>query len=199
VWEDAAATTTDATEGAGMSGLDDLLGSLTKGQGAGQGGGGLEDLLGGLLGGGSSGGGGGGLQDVLGGLLGGGASGGSPSVSAGGMNLGALAAALAPMLGSLLKGGGLSQLVQNAQASGLGAQAGSWVGTGQNQPVSGQEIRGVVGDDAVRNVAQQAGISQDEAADVLAQLVPQVVNGLTPGGQVPSEDELGRLAAKFGG
>ena len=78
-----------------MSGLDDLLGSLTKGAG-GSGGGGLEDLLGGLLGGGSSGG-SGGLQDVLGGLLGGGGSSGASSGRPG-MNVGAMAAALAPLL-----------------------------------------------------------------------------------------------------
>jgi len=181
-----------------MTGLDDLLGSLTKSAGgSGQGGGGLEDLLGGLLGGGSSGGSGGGLQDILGGLLGG-SSGGSPGTAAGGMNLGALAAALGPLLGKLLQGGGLSKLLGNAQASGLSAQADSWVGTGENQSVSGQDIRGIVGDDAVRSVAEQAGISEDEAASVLAQVVPQVVSGLTPGGQVPSDDELGQLAAKFG-
>ena len=181
-----------------MTGLDDLLGSLTKSAGgSGQGGGGLEDLLGGLLGGGSSGGSGGGLQDILGGLLGGG-SGGSPGTAAGGMNLGALAAALGPLLGKLLQGGGLSKLLGNAQASGLSAQADSWVGTGENQSVSGQDIKCVVGDDAVKEVAQKAGISEDEAADVLAQVVPHVVSGLTPGGQVPSDDELGQLAAKFG-
>ena len=183
-----------------MSGLDDLLGSLTKSAGdGGQGGGGLEDLLGGILGGGSSGGSGsgGGLQDILGGLLGGGA-GGSPGTAAGGMNLGALAAALGPLLAKLLQGGGLSKLLGNAQASGLSAQADSWVGSGPNERVSGQDIRGIVGDDAVRSVAEQAGISEDEAASVLAQVVPQVVSGLTPGGQVPSDDELGQLAAKFG-
>jgi uncharacterized protein YidB (DUF937 family) len=182
-----------------MPGLDDLLGSLAKGAG-GQGGGGLEDLLGGLLGSGTSGGsGGGGLQDILGGLLGGGSSGGSPGTAApGGLDLGALAAALGPLLGHLLKGGGLSNLVQNAHANGLSAQADSWVGGGQNQPVSGQDIRGVVGEDAIKSVAQQTGISEDQAADVLAQVVPQVVSGLTPGGQVPSDDELGQLAAKFG-
>jgi len=181
-----------------MSGLDDLLGSLTKSAGgSGQGGGGLEDLLGGLLGGGSSGGSGGGLQDILGGLLGG-SSGGSPGTAAGGMNLGALAAALGPLLAKLLQGGGLSKLLGNAQASGLGAQADSWVGTGENQSVSGQDIKRVVGDDAVKEVAQNAGISEDEAADVLAQVVPHVVSGLTPDGRVPSDDELGQLAAKFG-
>ena len=97
-----------------MSGLDDILGGLTKS--GGKDGGGLDDLLGRLLGGGS--GGGGGLQDVLGGLLGGG-SGGGTGTAAGGMNMGALAAALAPLVMKLLKGGGVQKLMDNAQASGL--------------------------------------------------------------------------------
>src|SRR4029079_4147516 len=107
-----------------MSGLDDLLGSLTKSAGgSGQGGGGLDDLLGGLLGGGTSGGsGGGGRRDILGGLLGG-SSGGSPGTAAGGMNLGALAAALGPLLAKLLQGGGLSKLLGNARPCGRGVTA----------------------------------------------------------------------------
>jgi uncharacterized protein YidB (DUF937 family) len=183
-----------------MAGLDDLLGSLTK-QGAG-GGGGLNDLLGGLLGGatgGSAQGGGlGGLEDVLGGLLGGGASG-SPGTAAKGVNVAAVAAALGPLIAKLVKSGGLSKMVSGAQASGLSAQADSWVGTGANAPVSGQEVRGIVGEDTVSQLAQQAGISDDEAADVLAQVVPQVVNGLTPDGQLPADDDLDALVAKFGG
>ncbi len=184
-----------------MAGLDDLLGSLTK-QGAG-GGGGLNDLLGGLLGGagatGGSGHGGGlgGLEDVLGGLLGGGASG-SPG-TAKGVNVAAVAAALGPLIAKLVKSGGLSKMVSGAQASGLSAQADSWIGTGPNAPVSGQEMRGIVGEDTVSQLAQQAGISDDEAADVLAQVVPQVVNGLTPDGQLPADDDLDALVAKFGG
>ena len=179
-----------------MAGLDDLLGSLTK-QGGGSGGGGLNDLLGGLLGG-SSGGAQGGLEDVLGGLLGGGSSG-SPGTAAKGMNVTAVVAALGPLLAKLLKSGGLSKLVQGAQTSGLSAQADSWVGTGANAPVSGQEVRSVVGDDTVSELAQQAGITNDEAADVLAQVVPQVVNGLTPDGKLPADDDLDKLVAKFGG
>jgi uncharacterized protein YidB (DUF937 family) len=185
-----------------MAGLDELLGSLTK-QGAG-GGGGLNDLLGGLLGGagatGGSGQGGGlgGLEDLLGGLLGGGASG-SPATAAKGVNVAAVAAALGPLIAKLVKSGGLSKMVSSAQASGLSAQADSWVGTGANAPVSGQEMRGIVGEDTVSQLAQQAGISDDEAADVLAQVVPQVVNGLTPDGQLPADDDLDALVAKFGG
>jgi uncharacterized protein YidB (DUF937 family) len=181
-----------------MAGLDELLGSLTK-QGAGSGGG-LNDLLGGLLGGagatGGSGQGGGlgGLED----LLGGGASG-SPATAAKGVNVAAVAVALGPLIAKLVKSGGLSKMVSSAQASGLSAQADSWVGTGANAPVSGQEMRGIVGEDTVSQLAQQAGISDDEAADVLAQVVPQVVNGLTPDGQLPADDDLDALVAKFGG
>jgi uncharacterized protein YidB (DUF937 family) len=183
-------------EEAAMSGLDDILGNLTKSGGTSSGG--LDDLLGGLLGG-SGGGGAGGLQDVLGGLLGGGSAGGGIGTKAGGMNMGALAAALAPLVLKLLKGGGLQKLMQNAQANGLTSEADSWVGTGENQQVSADQMKSVVGHAAVQQVAQQAGISEDEAAGVLAHVVPQVVNGLTPNGQLPSNDDLDQLAAKFGG
>jgi len=73
------------------------------------------------------------------------------------------------------------------------------IGRPHTEPVGGQEIRGVVGDDAVRELAQQAGVSEEEAADVLARVMPEVVNGLTPDGQLPSDDDLDQLVAKFGG
>ena len=177
-----------------MSGLDDLIGSLTKKSG---GGGGIEDLLGGLLGGGSRGsgsGGGGGLEDVLGGLLGGSTGGGGGvGTRAGGMNMGALVGALAPMIIGMIKSGGLQKLVQGFQQKGMGAKADSWVAPGENEKVTGTEMRVGLGDDEVRHFAQEAGLSEDEAADVLAAVVPQVVNGLTPNGQVPSDDELEAL------
>jgi uncharacterized protein YidB (DUF937 family) len=193
-----------------MSGLDDLLGSLTKKTGSGgQGGGGLEDLLGGLLGGAksgtsqgqASGAGRGGLEDILGGLLGGSSSGsgGATATKAGGMNLGAIVAVLGPIVAKLLKNGGLSKMMQGARASGLSAEADSWVGTGENAPVSGQDVRAVVGEDTVQELAQGAGISEDEAAQVLAHVVPQVVNGVTPNGQVPADEDLDQLVSKFGG
>ncbi len=171
-----------------MTGLDDLIGGLTSGGKGGSGG--LEDLLGGVLGTSAGQGSGGssvpgGLGGLLGGLLGGGSDG-----QAGGA--GNLVAALAPLVGGLLAGGGLQKLLGNLQSSGLGAQADSWVGTGENLPVTGAQLEEPMSD-AVDQVAQTAGISREEAADVLAKLVPQVVNGLTPDGQVPSEDELRKL------
>jgi uncharacterized protein YidB (DUF937 family) len=173
-----------------MSGLDDLIGSLTKKSGS-EGGGGIEDLLGGLLGGGRSGGTrtGGGLDDLLGGVLGGGSGAGAQSRS-GGMNTGALVAALAPMIIGMLKSGGLQKLIQGFQQKGMGAQADSWVSTGENSRVTGNDMKVGLGEDEVRHFAQEAGISEDEAADVLATVVPQVVNGLTPEGHVPDDEEL---------
>lgn len=189
-----------------MSGLDDLIGNLTKKQGSGgsAGGGGLEDLLGGILGGGSQGGGsrgsgsssGGGLEDLLGGVLGG-RSGGGPAGRAGGANMGALVGALAPLLIQMLRSGGLSKLVQGFQQKGLGAKADSWVAPGGNETVSGNDMRVALGDDEVQRFAREAGIPEDEAADVLAAVVPKVVNGLTPSGQVPDDDELEALLRQY--
>jgi uncharacterized protein YidB (DUF937 family) len=176
-----------------MSGLDDLIGGLTKKSG----GGGVEDLLGGLLGGaggsGGTSGSGGGLDDLLGGLLGGGGSGAGGGAKAGGVNMGALVGALAPVVIGMLKSGGLQKVVQGFQQKGMGAKADSWVSTGGNEQVSGGDMRVGLGDDEVRHFAQEAGIPEDEAADVLAAVVPQVVNGLTPDGRVPSDDELEAL------
>jgi uncharacterized protein YidB (DUF937 family) len=185
-----------------MSGLDDLLGSLTTSKGGDQGGQaglGLDDLLGGLLGGGSgsSAASAGGLQDVLGGILGGGGGGSTGTRSGGGLNVGALVATLGPLVAKLLQNGGLSKIMQGAQANGLSAEADSWVGTGANAPLPPSEVRAVIGDDAVHEVAREAGISDDEAADVLAAVVPEVVNGLTPNGQVPSDQEVDDFLAQF--
>jgi uncharacterized protein YidB (DUF937 family) len=182
-----------------MGGLDDLIGGLTKGTGGGGGGGGgIEDLLGGLLGGGSGGssGSGGGLDDLLGGVLGGGRSGGSGATS-GGVNMGALVGALAPLVIGMLKSGGLQKMMSGFQQRGMGTQADTWVSTGGNEQVSGSEMRVGLGDDEVRHFAQEAGIPEDEAADVLAAVVPEVVNGLTPEGHLPSDDELEALLRRL--
>ncbi len=89
--------------------------------------------------------------------------------------------------------------MSNARTSGLSAQADSWVGTGENARVGANEVRQAVGDDTVAELAQNAGISHDEAAEVLARIMPQVVRGLSPDGQLPADDDLDQLVAKFGG
>ncbi len=161
-------------------GLDDLLGGLTGGSG----GGGLDDLLGGLLGG--SGGGAGGLGDILGGLTGG--SSGATTGSRGGA--GGLLAALLPMLGTLLANGGLNKILNGFRQQGLASQADSWVGTGTNEQLSGAQVREVIDDAEIAQIAQQLGVSEDEAATAIAAVLPTLVDRVSPEGQLPDEQSL---------
>jgi uncharacterized protein YidB (DUF937 family) len=166
-----------------MALLPVLLGMLMNRQGGtAAGSGGLGDLLGGVLGG--HGGQGGGLGDVLGGLLGG----------AGG-NTGA--GGVGAVLGGVLSGdtGGLGRLLDQLQRAGFGEQVSSWVGNGQNLPISPAAIAQVFGGDALAQVAQQAGVSEAEASEGLSQLLPEVVDRVTPDGQVPNLEQLAASAA----
>ncbi|MEV6251185.1 YidB family protein [Streptomyces sp. NPDC051742] len=128
----------------------------------------LGGLLGGLLGGGGQSGSGGGAGGILGSLIGAlaGGAGGGAGVGGNGSN---------PL-------GGLIDMLTR---SGLADQAQSWVGTGRNQPVSGPQIAEALPGDALRKVAADAGVSEEEAADRIAQVLPQAVDKLTPNGSVP--------------
>jgi len=161
-----------------VSGLDDL----SKNIGAGGGGGGMGDLLGGL--------GGGGLGGVLGGILGGGASRGG---GLGGGN--PLLRMLLPLVASLLMNGGLKKVLGRLQQSGKGAKGQSWVSSGPNEPVDASEIRAALDDQELARIAQQLGVSEDEAAEAVAQVLPDLVDQATPQGELPADDEL---EEKFG-
>lgn len=138
---------------------------------------GLDDILGGLMGGK---GGSGGLDDVLGGLGGGsGGGGGGPGLSS-----------LVPVIGGLLASGGLSKIMGGLKANGLTSQAESWVGTGPNQPVSGSEVEQAVGKEQIQDVARQLGVSEPEAADAVAKVLPEVVDKVSPEGKLPPEQDL---------
>jgi uncharacterized protein YidB (DUF937 family) len=82
--------------------------------------------------------------------------------------------------------GGLPGLVQSFEQQGLGGVVQSWVGNGQNQPVSGEQVQNVLGNDKVQEVASKLGISASEASSAIAQVLPHVVDHLTPNGQVPA-------------
>ena len=144
----------------------------------------LDDLLGGLLGGK----GGGGLGGALGGLAGGGRGGGAAG----------LLPALLPVLAGLLGGGGLNKLLAGFQSKGLNAQADSWVGTGPNEEVTPDQVQQVIGDDEIARIAEKLGVSHEEAAQAIAEVLPQVVDRVSPDGKLPPEQDLddafGRLA-----
>ncbi len=87
--------------------------------------------------------------------------------------------------------GGLNGLLQQLQKSGLGAQAASWVGTGQNQPVTGDQIAGALGSSNLAAMAQKLGINTQTASASLAALLPVIIDHLTPKGQVEHGVDLG--------
>jgi uncharacterized protein YidB (DUF937 family) len=84
--------------------------------------------------------------------------------------------------------------MKQLQQSGLGDAANSWVGSGPNRAVSPGDLAGALGADQLDQIASQSGMSRDELVQGLSQYLPQVVDHLTPGGRLPTENELaGRL------
>jgi uncharacterized protein YidB (DUF937 family) len=142
--------------------LNAVLGMLSNGGQQG-GSGGLGNVIGSMMGGSAQG--GGGLGSVLGGMMGGG-----QQAGGGGMD------ALGGLLGMLKQGG-------------LGQQADSWVSTGQNLPVSAEQIMAALGNGdsggMLGQLAQQAGMSQEDVAGGLSQMLPEIVDKLTPNGSLP--------------
>jgi uncharacterized protein YidB (DUF937 family) len=135
----------------------------------------LDSVLGAALGGGQGGAGGGNaaLLNMVVGMLAGGQGGGQAG-GAGGL-------------------GGLGGLLEKFQQSGLGDVAGSWVSTGENQPIAPDQLGQVLGGDTISSMASQLGMNQGDLLGQLSQMLPQVVDKLTPNGQVPAQPDLGGL------
>jgi len=97
-------------------------------------------------------------------------------------------------LGSALGGlGGLGGLINAFQRNGMGEQMQSWIGTGQNMPISPDQLQQVLGQGTLGQIAQQLGLSPQASASGLSELLPQLIDRLTPNGQVPQGD-LGDIA-----
>ena len=123
-----------------------------------------------------------GITDVLGGLLGNKKTG------------NALVDAVLPMLA----GGGLGGLLGKFQSAGLGQKASSWVGTGQNEAISPDEVHQALGADTIGQLAQQTGMSHDAVKGGLSSMLPGLIDQLTPGGSVPSGG-LGKIGSMVKG
>lgn len=99
--------------------------------------------------------------------------------------------------------GGLSGLLQTLQNGGLSEVVASWVGTGANQPISAEALQQALGNEQISQIAASLGLSPDQAAASLAQLLPQVVDKLTPNGNIEPggllEQGLGLLKGKLFG
>jgi uncharacterized protein YidB (DUF937 family) len=87
--------------------------------------------------------------------------------------------------------GGLGGILQSLQQGGLGHLVESWIGTGQNLPVSTDQVRNTLGPDWISRITQMTGLSQADVEQHLSQLLPQVVDHLSPNGQLPQGEALG--------
>ena len=137
----------------------------------------IGNVLGSALGGGNQ------RQDPLGSVLGG-LAGGNQAQS------GNLLLQLA--LSMLQQNGGLEGVLNKFRQGGLAQHADSWVSTGQNMNISADQLQQVFGSSAISDLASQLGMPEDQAGSAMAQLLPDVINRLTPEGQVPetSNEEI---------
>jgi len=89
--------------------------------------------------------------------------------------------------------GGLGGLMDKLQKGGLGNLINSWVGPGQNQPVSPHQLGPALGPDIIKTLAQRSGLSEEELVRQLSQALPGLVDKLTPNGRLPTLAELSQL------
>jgi uncharacterized protein YidB (DUF937 family) len=130
-----------------------------------------------------------GLVGAVGGKAVGGALGGS----------GNLTAVLGGLLGGAAGGGGLDDLIGKFTKAGAGDQAKSWMSAGPNQPIDAATVEKAVGTDTISKLASETGHSPEEVEEVLATAIPQMVDTMTPDGQVPDGATLQAAAAKASG
>jgi uncharacterized protein YidB (DUF937 family) len=95
-----------------------------------------------------------------------------------------LPAVLSEVLGNGSQGG-LSAIVAKLQQAGLGDQVKSWIGTGQNLPITAEQLQQVLGSDTVRQLAARFNIPVDQLATILAQQLPAAVDHASPAGKLP--------------
>lgn len=92
--------------------------------------------------------------------------------------------------------GGFSGFIGKFRDAGLGDLVDSWITTGDNTPISNEQLESALGEDTLNSVAEQAGTDKETATSAMAMMVPQVVDQLTPDGEIPDEESL---LSKIGG
>ena len=131
-----------------------------------------------------------GVLDQFGGAVG--------SVLGQGKNAGVSAVLLQQLIAMLSKPGALANLTNAFQSAGLGNILQSWIGTGQNLPISADQVGKVLGSGTIADLAKKAGIGESETTSALAGLLPQVIDKVSPGGNVPAQNDLGGALASLG-
>jgi uncharacterized protein YidB (DUF937 family) len=87
-------------------------------------------------------------------------------------------------------GGGLSDIIRGFQDRGMGDVVSSWIGTGENQAVTPDQVQQGLGRERVQQAAQRSGLSMEAVLPMLAAALPMVIDALTPKGEVPDQVAL---------
>lgn len=127
------------------------------------------------------------LDGLLGGLMGGQQQGGSNPLLQIAMQM------LANQGGGSNAGGGLGGLgglLNSFQNAGMGEQLKSWISTGENMPISADQLTSALGSDKIRDIASQLGMSHGEVSGGLADMLPQIIDKLSPNGQLPDNHNM---------
>lgn len=95
--------------------------------------------------------------------------------------------------------GGLNGLIDKFKSQGLGDIVSSWVGTEKNLPVSSDQIKNTLGDDTIKSMSAKLGMDSNVLSSQLSDLLPQVVDKLTPDGKVPEGNILNKGMDLLGG
>jgi uncharacterized protein YidB (DUF937 family) len=90
------------------------------------------------------------------------------------------------VLSMLQQNGGLEGVLNKFRQGGLAQQADSWVSAGQNMNISADQLEQVFGSSTISDLASRLGMSPDQAGSTMAEVLPDVINRLTPEGQVPA-------------
>jgi uncharacterized protein YidB (DUF937 family) len=100
-------------------------------------------------------------------------------------------------LGAAIASGGLGALIQRMTQRGFGPQAESWVASGPNQPLPAAALDGELDEAQLSEIATEAGVSPAEVREGLAELLPEVVDDLTPDGRIPDPEEIAASVEAF--
>lgn len=101
------------------------------------------------------------------------------------------------MLGTDDVGGGVTRILQDLREAGLDDALSSWVSHGRNQEISADELRRGLGAKRVRRLAQAAGLSEAATAGIVADLLPAIIDRVTPDGTLPRPADLRRAVARL--
>ena len=91
------------------------------------------------------------------------------------------------------KAGGIQGVMEKFQKSGLGDDVASWVGTGQNQSITPDQITQALGQENIQVITQEVNIPAEQSGNLLSELLPVLIDQLTPNGQVPDQNQMANL------